>query len=69
MLKSLPQTPPPSRVAALESQTPVYYIAWRIRQNHPWRSEEFTRRTLAYCRYFALLDRGVEAYLETRYVA
>lgn len=61
MLKSLPQTPLPSRVA-------VYYIAWRIRQNHPWRSEEFTRRTLAYYRYFALLDRGAEAFLEKRYV-
>jgi len=48
--------------------TAVYYLAWRIRPNHPWRSEEFESRTQAHRRYFSLLERGAEAYLERRNV-
>ena len=44
MLQTLPQPPLPSRPAAEESQFLVYYIAWRIRKSHPWRSEEFSSR-------------------------
>lgn len=48
------------------SKTTVYYLAWRARRNHPWRSEEFESRFEAHNRYLSLLERGVEAYLETR---
>lgn len=44
----------------------VYYLVWRLRPNHPWSSEEFETRMGAYDRYFALMQRGVEAYLSRR---
>jgi len=44
----------------------VYYIVWRSRPSHPWHSEELFNRIEAHRRYFALLERGVEAYLERR---
>ena len=43
-----------------------YYLLWRTRPSHPWHSEEFDSRTLAHRRYFELIERGVEAYLEKR---
>ena len=47
-------------------QTPVYYLAWRTRRSLPWLSEEFQTRSEAHARYQALIERGAEAYLETR---
>lgn len=44
----------------------VYYIVWRSRPSQPWQSEELLTRIEAHRRYFALLERGVEAYLERR---
>ena len=32
----------------------------------PWRSEEFSSRFQAHSRYFVLLERGLEAFLEKR---
>jgi hypothetical protein len=61
MLQTLPHPSLPSPLAAEEAESPIYYIAWRIRKHHPWRSEEFTSRFQAHGRYFALLERGVEA--------
>lgn len=66
MLQTLPQPPLPSRIAAEEIQFLVYSVAWRIRKSHPWRSEEFSSRFQAHSRYFGLLERGLEAYLERR---
>jgi hypothetical protein len=66
MIQTLPQPPLATRLAAETSPSLVYYVAWRSRKNHPWRSEEFTSRLQAHGRYFALLDRGVEAFLEKR---
>ena len=66
MIQTLPQPPLPSRLAAEETESPIYYLAWRVRKGHPWRSEEFTSRFQAHSRYFSLLDRGVEAFLEKR---
>jgi hypothetical protein len=66
MLQPLPQPPQPSPIAAKEAETPVYYVAWRIHKHHPWRSEEFGSRFEAHGRYFALLERGLEAYWEKR---
>ncbi len=52
------------RTTALPSN--VYYLAWRVRPNHPWRSEEYESRWEAHNKYLSLLERGMEAYLETR---
>lgn len=54
----------PQRTMALRSS--VYYLAWRVRPNHPWRSEELESRWEAHRKYLSLLERGMEAYLETR---
>lgn len=43
-----------------------YSLFWRARPNHPWHSHEFDSRERAYHRYFALIERGVEAYLQRR---
>lgn len=65
MLQTLRQ-PLPSPLAAEEAKLPIYFVAWRIRKHHPWRSEEFHSRFEAHSRYFALLERGLEAYWEKR---
>jgi hypothetical protein len=44
----------------------AYYLVWRPRPSQPWQSEEHASRTLAHNRYFALIQRGYEAYLEKR---
>lgn len=51
--------------SALE-RTTVYYLVWRTRPNHPWHSEELYSRIEAHNRYFSLIQRGIEAYLERR---
>ena len=66
MPQTLPQTLLPSPLAAGKAMSPTYYVAWRIRKHHPWRSEEFGSRFEAHSRYFALIERRVEAYLEKR---
>jgi hypothetical protein len=48
---------------------PIYYLLWRARPSLPWHSEEVESRTAAHRRYFALLERGVEVYLERRWKA
>ena len=55
------------RAARGEATETVYYLAWRLRSTHPWSSEEFETRMAAYQRYFALIERGIEAYLERRW--
>lgn len=50
----------------LATRSTVYYLVWRIRPSQPWRSEEFENRFDAHQRYFTLIERGVEAYLESR---
>ena len=52
--------------ASAPQQTTVYYLVWRTRPNHPWHSEELYSRIDAHNRYLALIQRGVEAYLERR---
>jgi hypothetical protein len=44
----------------------IYYLAWRIKPTHPWRSEEFFSRFDAHCEYFARMQRGMEVFLEVR---
>ena len=44
----------------------IYYLLWRPRINHPWHSEELFNRFDAHDKYFALIQRGFEAYLEKR---
>lgn len=44
----------------------VYYLAFRLRPTHPWRSQEFLNRFEAHSRYKALRSDGYEAYLESR---
>ena len=67
MIESLPQPPIAQTLASSDDpKTTVYYLAWRARRNHPWRSEEFESRLEAHRRYLSLLERGVEAYLERR---
>jgi hypothetical protein len=46
---------------------PIYYLLWRARPSLPWHSEEVESRPAAHRRYFALLERGVEVYLERRW--
>lgn len=55
------------RTARGEATETVYYLAWRLRPTHPWSSEEFATRMAAHQRYFALIERGIEAYLERRW--
>lgn len=55
-----------TRDAASFPDSPIYYVAWRSGKSHPWRSEEFACRFQAHSRYFGLLDRGAEAYVEKR---
>jgi hypothetical protein len=50
-------------------EPPTYYLLWRTRPSHPWHSEEFSTRIEAHRRYFALLERGLEVYLERRHRA
>lgn len=52
-----PQPPRPQR---------EYYLLWRTGWSHPWRSEEIDSRNEAHARYFDLIERGYEAYLERR---
>jgi hypothetical protein len=52
--------------AAPAAEPTIYYLLWRSRPSHPWHSEEFCNRIEAHKRYFALLERGLEAYLERR---
>ncbi|MFN0018844.1 MAG: hypothetical protein ACKVP0_11340 [Pirellulaceae bacterium] len=70
MLQTLPQPLMHPRLAATNESAssicPIYYVVWRSRKSLPWQSEEFTGRFQAHCRYFALLDRGTEAYVEKR---
>jgi hypothetical protein len=44
----------------------AYYLLWRTGHAHPWHSEEFASRREAHRRFFELLERGAEAYLEKR---
>jgi hypothetical protein len=44
----------------------IYYLLWRPRPSQPWQSEEHFSRSDAHNRYFSLLQRGYEAYLEKR---
>lgn len=55
----------PSRVATTRAPA-VYYLAWRMRRNHPWQSAEFISQTEAQERYAKLIESGAEAYLEAR---
>ena len=48
------------------SSSPIYYLLWRPRSNHPWHSEELFNRFDAHDKYFSLIQRGFEAYLEKR---
>lgn len=57
---------PPASQPASASQPKVYYLVWRSRPSHPWHSEELYSRIEAHNKYFALIQRGVEAYLERR---
>ena len=52
-----PQPPTPQK---------EYYLLWRTGWSHPWRSEEIDSRNEAHARYFDLIERGYEAYLERR---
>lgn len=52
--------------SALSNAQPIYYVLWRSRPNHPWRSEELGNRFEAHNKYFSLIQRGYEAYMEKR---
>jgi hypothetical protein len=52
--------------APVQPPTTVYYLVWRTRASHPWHSEELFNRIDAHKRYLALIERGVEAYLQRR---
>ena len=52
--------------AANDASPLVYYLLWRPRANRPWQSEELFNRFDAHNRYFELIERGFEAYLEKR---
>ena len=54
------------RVEGKSARAQTYYLLWRTRPSHPWQSEEFDNRNQAHHRYFELIQRGVEAYLEKR---
>jgi hypothetical protein len=44
----------------------IYYLLWRLRPSYPWHSEELVNRFDAHNKYFSLIQRGYEAYLEKR---
>jgi hypothetical protein len=52
--------------AAMANARAIYYVLWRSRPNHPWRSEELMNRFEAHNKYFSLIQRGYEAYIEKR---
>jgi hypothetical protein len=52
--------------AAQQQDASEYCLFWRSRPGHPWRSLRFASRASAYRRYFFLIERGIEAYLERR---
>jgi len=54
------------RVGTPSVRATTYYLLWRTRASQPWHSEEFDSRNRAHHRYFELIQRGVEAYLEKR---
>lgn len=54
------------RVEANPAGAMVYLLLWRPPAAQAWRSEEFSNRTEAHQRYFTLIERGAEAFLERR---
>lgn len=52
--------------ASTADSVAVYYLLWRTRSTHPWHSEQFDSRSQAHQRYFTLIERGIETYLERR---
>jgi len=54
------------RIETVSTRPQVYYLVWRTGPSHPWHSEEFDNRNQAHHRYFSLIQRGAEAYLEKR---
>ena len=54
------------RIETTSARPQAYYLVWRTRPSHPWHSEEFDNRNQAHHRYFSLIQRGAEAYLEKR---
>jgi hypothetical protein len=50
----------------LRTEAHEYYLFWRKHPGHPWHSFYFETRDGAYRRYFFLIERGIEAYLERR---
>jgi hypothetical protein len=57
---------PAAPIAGIDQPVTIYYIAWRLKPSHPWRSEEYISRYDAHCEYFARLERGMEVYMEVR---
>ena len=60
------QSAPPFDPTASQSGSRVYYLLWRPRSSQPWHSEEHQSRIEAHNKYFSLMQRGYEAYLERR---
>ena len=60
------QQPAAPTSSTVDRPVTIYYIAWRLKPSHPWRSEEFYTRLDAHCEYFDRLKRGMEVYLEVR---
>jgi len=58
--------PVPFDPTASQSGPRVYYLLWRPRPSYPWQSEEHFNRIDAHNKYFSLIQRGYEAYLERR---
>lgn len=56
----------PTAPSAHPSAALIYYLLWRPRATRPWQSEELYNRFEAHNKYFALIERGCEAYLEKR---
>jgi hypothetical protein len=65
-LQSVAFDPTNSTLTASPSGPRVYYLLWRSRKGHPWQSEEHFNRIDAHNKYFSLIQRGYEAYLERR---
>jgi hypothetical protein len=61
-----PATKSSERAAASAAEVTVYLLLWRPRAGQAWRSEEFDNRTQAHQRYFSLIERGAQAFLERR---
>jgi len=59
---------PPVQFDPTASQTGsrVYYLLWRPRPNQAWHSEELLSRIDAHNKYFSLMQRGYEVYLQLR---